>query len=806
MMRVENISRFKKERFLKSLTENDFRDRIVRPLLLRTGYTDGRDMCGPHEYGKDAIFIEHDRLGFIQVLAVQTKKGNMNLASLARSNIVEAITQLKTALSTPIILLRARKKIVPNKVILCASGKINDAAKNHILSEVNNPNIQFLDIEDLIPVIDKKMPELWLGIDAEILPYFQAIKRQIIGDGEIEISAGTKQDGILQGAASDDVFISLNLHRTTIKLKKHRGKMSEVPQFEEFPLTSILGKKTRRALIIGEGGSGKSTGLLRIAYVIATKGFEEEQKYKIPILLKSLDILKNRPIDLLEYCDQATKALAGTTKSAFTHADLLDGRVILLIDSLDELPTDDDRRYVLDLIEQLGLLYPETKIILTSRPYRFISELPQLRRYEEFRICPISWKQAEKIVTSVIKHREIPKAQSQELLRRLEKIHGIELNPLLVSVFAATSDYTKQDIPANITELFKKFTELMLGRWDESKGLKQQYQAPLKDFILTRIAFQIHAQKKSSILRTDAERIAQRELQIRGHEADIALILSEIFDRSTLFRISGDEIEFQHHLLQEFFAGRVIESPDFVKAVVTDEWWKRALVFYFGANPDKIDLLNGVVEAISGIEPTKLLEASTTIGLALQACYLSPVSEKLEIWKWVVDALGIAQKRCLDIFDPDAKYPQTSMMHYYLYSRDAVALSHLKANMPALIAWSKEPATWDEDLIDLKQFWLIVGLIECGEIDEAAKLIKEFHPKDSKLLMAIHLGCYLAHEIRPLSKKEKEHAKSVCARLDSKIGPYKEQLLKEIGSTLLEMRNGKIKAIDDEADSKNNED
>lgn len=800
-MRVDNISRFKKERFLKSLSEDDFRDQVIRPFFLRTGFTDGRDLCGPGEHGKDAIFIEQDRLGFMQVLAVQTKKGNMNLAGKAHSNIVEAVTQLKTAISTTVVLLKDRKKVTPNRAILCASGKINDAARDHILTQVGNPNIQFLDVEDLIPVIDEKMPELWLGIDADILPYFKAIKHFTIGDGEIELRGGTKPDVVLQGAASDDVFVSLNLHRTTIKLKKYRGKTIEVPHFEEFPLTSIIGKKSRRVLIIGEAGSGKSTSLLRVAYVIASKGFEDDPNYKIPILLKSIDILKNKPIDLVEYCDQTTKTLANTTKSSFTLKDLSDGRVVLLIDALDELPTDDDRRFVLDLIEHFGSAYPKTQIILTTRPYRFISELSQLKRYEDFRICPISWKQAEKIVTTVTAHRKIPKAQSQELLRRLEKIHGIELNPLLVAVFAATNDYTKQDIPANITELFKKFTELMLGRWDESKGLKHQYQAPLKDFVLTRIAFQMHGQKKTSILREEAEKIVQHELQARGHEADTELILSEIFDRSGLFRVSGCEIEFRHHLLQEFFAGRGIESPEFVKAIVTDEWWKRALVFYFGANPDKIDLLKGVIEAVSGIDTEKLLQAATTVGLALQACYLSPVVEKIEIWKWVVLALGIAQKKCLELFDPKAKYPQSSMIHYYLYSRDSVALSHLKSNISNLNAWSKEQAIGEEELPEIKLFWLIVGLIECGDIGEAEKLTRSFHPKDMKLLMAIHLSSYLAHEIRPLPNKEKEYAKAIYTRLDSKIEPYKAQLLKEIGSTLLEIRNGEIKAIDDEADS-----
>ena len=62
-MKVENISRFKKDRFLKSLTEDDFRDRAIRPLMLRSGYKDGRDLCGPNEHGKDAVSSRKTNLG-----------------------------------------------------------------------------------------------------------------------------------------------------------------------------------------------------------------------------------------------------------------------------------------------------------------------------------------------------------------------------------------------------------------------------------------------------------------------------------------------------------------------------------------------------------------------------------------------------------------------------------------------------------------------------------------------------------------------------------------------------------------------
>lgn len=151
MLNVQTISRLKKDRFLLSLSEDEFRDRVVRPLLLRIGFQDGRDLCGPTEAGKDAIFVKIDLLGTKQLFAVQTKKGNLNLASKASHNLVNAITQLRTALTTDIVLTASKERLRPLQVYLCASGKINDSARDHISREVPSPSIVFLDSEDLVP-------------------------------------------------------------------------------------------------------------------------------------------------------------------------------------------------------------------------------------------------------------------------------------------------------------------------------------------------------------------------------------------------------------------------------------------------------------------------------------------------------------------------------------------------------------------------------------------------------------------------------------------------------------------------------
>jgi len=70
--KAKAISRFRKERYLLTFSEDAFRDEVVRPVFLRRGFEDGRDLCGPNESGKDSIFISRDLLGVVDIYAVQT--------------------------------------------------------------------------------------------------------------------------------------------------------------------------------------------------------------------------------------------------------------------------------------------------------------------------------------------------------------------------------------------------------------------------------------------------------------------------------------------------------------------------------------------------------------------------------------------------------------------------------------------------------------------------------------------------------------------------------------------------------------
>lgn len=709
----EVISLFKKQRYLLSISEDAFRDEVIRPLFLRQGLKDGRDVCGPAEEGKDAIFTAPAPLGMKDIYVVQTKKGSLNLSSDVSQNVVKAATQLSTALKTQIIILATRDKRLPTKAFLCASGKINDRAKEYITQTVNEPNVHFIDRDDLIPLIDKHYPELWLEIDANAFPYFRNLRKSIEDSSDSSAISEILSLGKNISPESDAVFVSLFLNRPAFKIKKERGQTIRVPHFEEFPVTSIVNRKESLFLILGEAGSGKTTSLRRIAYELADASMSGRKTIVIPVILRARDMAQSPIQTLVDACLVATAILLQSSKTVFSNSDLLNGRVVALIDALDEIPSDDLRLEVLRRVNEFHALYPKCKVIMTSRDQSFIRDTDELKGFSIFWLSPFEIKQAKQLVERIQKGKSIPPEKKQELLRRLQDVHGMELNPLLVTVLVATSDFTRKDIPANITELFKKFTEVMLGRWDASKGMSEQFHAPLKDHILKKLAFDMHQRKATAISLSECKSFIENELTLIGQRLDINGLLSEIIYRSGLFRQIGDQIEFRHLLLQEFFAGRGISSADYLKSIITEEWWQRAIVFYFGDHPEDYRPLDENLLSLAGQPAKSMFQGSITLGLALQTCYLVPVLQRVNLLRRVIEILALSNGGLVPKTDDRDSYPLTFIIAYYLYARDSVSMDILKDKVAEVTApWSDE--TIPDELKELRLYWVIVGLIESG--------------------------------------------------------------------------------------------
>ena len=295
----------------------------------------------------------------------------------------------------------------------------------------------------------------------------------------------------------------LYLHRYRSLPKRQQGKVEDTLDIEEIKIQDVLHRRENCILLTGDAGSGKTTALYRFGLILVEQALQSAGTIRIPVYLTSVDISKSDQ-SLAVLSGNATKTLTPDKAAAFDTADLAAGNLIVFVDGLDEVGDDTERAAVFQKVIEFHQTYPECRAIIAARDYPFVDDLVSKHKTPRFRISPISFKQAEKMVVRLSRGHSLSKSETQETLRRLENIHGLQLNPLLVTVFVATSEYSRSDIPANITELFKKFTEVMLGRWGRTKGVAQQYHAPLKDFLLRQIAFQMHSRLHPSPGRTCA--------------------------------------------------------------------------------------------------------------------------------------------------------------------------------------------------------------------------------------------------------------------------------------------------------------
>ena len=531
--------------------------------------------------------------------------------------------------------------------------------------------------------------------------------------------------------------------------------------------------------------------MVRLAYMLAKSAVLSTKTYRVPVFVRASELVGTSS-DLFAVLSQLVIRNHGLRTPPFDLEDFEYGRIVLLVDGLDELAESVDRQAVVNFCLQYVAQYPKCSLALTTRPYSSVDRLLGVEKFKRYRISPLSMDDASRMLTNIGKGDAQAADWRHETLRKLEGVHGVELNPLLVTVFAVSSTIDKKDVPANITEIFAKFSELMLGRWDEKKGLSQQYQAKVKEALLSEYAFRLHSNGESSFMRTDFIDFASRRLREIHMSADLDTLVTEILDRSGLLR-GGHEVEFRHHLLQEYFAAKGIPDIEFVRASIGDDWWRNSVVFYFGANPASVDSLLDVATS-NRFAPQ---ESFIAVGLALQACYLSNMGERMDVWKWVNGAASVSLATQLSDSDESSKdrYPISTFIAGYVEARDALALSGIEDPDYDISSWCS--AESDSAMREYQCFWYAVGLAELGEFALLNRFIRTKAVTDTLLLTAIHFGCFFARELKSISTAQRKEIDSLVSLLNPIVAVHRHRITEEFRGQLLEYRRGGVVALDE---------
>lgn len=348
-------------------------------------------------------------------------------------------------------------------------------------------------------------------------------------------------------------------------------------------------------MVLGQPGSGKSTFLRKVG-LEAIKLFKGEFKHdRIPVFLE-LKRFRNKEIDLENAIADEFRSCRFPNVEQFVERALAQGKLLILLDGLDEVPTANQER-VISQIQKFVEKNERNHFIASCRTAAYQS---YFSRFTEVVIAEFNDEQIQQFINNWFRSEEDLKAETAkncwELLNRSEHEASKELarTPVLLTFICLVYNEF-QELPKNRAKLYQEALDILLRKWAAQKRV--EHNPILKKFGL------------------EQEQIMLSEIAYRGFEADkLFFSHSEIISQINSFlsnninasqQLDSEEVlnaiaiyqgilveraqniySFSHLTLQEYLTAQYIVDNDKIEHLVTnhltDKRWQEVFLLVAG--------------------------------------------------------------------------------------------------------------------------------------------------------------------------------------------------------------------------------
>lgn len=469
----------------------------------------------------------------------------------------------------------------------------------------------------------------------------------------------------------EQVFVSLKAARIRTAeaerawLRKEQRLMpgdDEAVAGESDALTMEAALKAHRHLVIlGVPGSGKTTLSQYVALCYARDRvpgststlvrdrLQLEARGHVPLLLLLRDLGKYfktyAPVDdgteglsrLLEFFHRALQDNHLAVPKDFFEEDLRQGRVVVLLDGMDEVGDRELRRRVARMIENFAARYPLCRIIVTSRIVGYEDETRLERDFavttirdftpEDVRLFLQQWHRHVAELDYGSGERALREAEhnTARLLQEIEthdRLGDLAINPLILTVIALLH---REDLklPERRVDLYGRVVELLLGRRDERRGVESSavfeqlaFGLEERQEVFQSIALAMHSATSKEIALDELKDLLKADFERRTTDRGaikraVERFLKSVLERTGLLVDAGNEVyRFSHLSFQEYLVARqMAESETYVPDTLTrlaDPFWREVILLECGclSKERRNRLIRAIAEAPVATEHT----------------------------------------------------------------------------------------------------------------------------------------------------------------------------------------------------------
>jgi predicted NACHT family NTPase len=306
------------------------------------------------------------------------------------------------------------------------------------------------------------------------------------------------------------------------------------------------------------------------------------------------------------------------------------GKCLLLLDALDEVPTEHRKRLV-EKLNRFAQRKPPCPIICTSRIVGYSGAF--VAGVKEVEIVPFSQKQIEEYIETWFRNAagylNDDTVSASSLIRELRnkpQIRGLAQNPLLLSLICSLYQEKGLTLPARRCQVYEQAVRYMLGKWSKNRNPElNDAWIDAKTELLEELAYQFSCDGKEIFTLRELRKTIDEYLRSGNASTDFdnlsaSHLISELSEQDGILQKlhkDSDQYLFLHRTFQEYLTACYLnQSSDGIALAKAHFWeyeWHETLSLLAGLMENPVPLLQSITAEKDDIFSTLLLLAGRCI-------------------------------------------------------------------------------------------------------------------------------------------------------------------------------------------------